>query len=336
MRSVLRILGVVVIALILVLGTYGAAAYLGWRTGQRQRNEQAALEQSAEIVRQVELARTDIGNGSHRLALRRLEWVLAQEPASEAARALQAEAQQQLSASPAATPILAATSTAEATSTVAPDSAPDSEPAQRVRQLELLTSGEDWEEAIPALIAFQQEYPEFQRRTTDNLLFVSYVTYGTELLYTNRAELGLFYLRQAETLGDLPQEAADQRQWAQLYLAGISFYSVNWDAAIFYFRELCLSAPFFHDACSRLESALSTSADQFISIQEWCPAVPLLQEAYGLSNNQGVANKLAAARSGCASATPTSSAPLSGTSPITGTVPLTGTLPGPPVIIEGP
>ncbi len=334
MLRFVRIIAVVMIALGLILGVYALVAYLGWQSGQRQRLTLAEQEQSAEITRQVELARTDINQNSPDLALRRLEWVLQQQPDHPEARSLKALAEQLRSQDATPTPFVIPSPTADVT--VTPVSAEDAEAAEALRQAEMLASAEDWAAAIPALIAFQQDFPEYERRRSDELLFNALVTHGTELLYTERAELGLSYLRQAATLGDLPQEALDQQQWALLYLSGISFYSVNWEVAIFYFRELCLSAPFFHDACSRLEQALVSYADGYLSIREYCPAEPLLQEAYGLSGSQAVADKLGAARAGCANATPPPVSPITGTLPLTGSLPVTGTLPGPPPIIEGP
>ncbi len=335
-----RVFAIILIALGLVLGVYTLVAYLGWQSGQRQRLAQVEQEQSAEIARQIELARADINQNSAGLALRRLEWVLQQQPEHPEARSLKALAEQLLNQDATPTPFVIPSPAADVTAT--PASEEDAEAAEALGQVEALISAEDWAGAIPALIAFQRDFPEYERRKSDELLFNALVTHGTELLYTESAELGLSYLRQAATLGSLPQEALDQQQWAVLYLSGISFYSVNWEVAIFYFRELCLSAPFFHDACSRLEQALVSYADGYLNIQEFCPAEPLLQEAYGLSGAQAIADKLGTARTGCAGATPVPAAPLTGTVPITGTLPLTstlpltGTLPVPPPTLEGP
>jgi hypothetical protein len=151
---------------------------------------------------------------------------------------------------------------------------------------------------------------------------------GVSLLYGDQVELGLYYLEQAERLGNLPQDVRDQRQWAELYLGGIGYFGVNWDVTLFYFRDLCLAAPFFHDACAKLYEALVAYGDQYAVQRDWCPAEALYQEAYRQDATGAVSQKLREAREGCASATPTPTTPISGTVPVTGTTPITAT--GPP------
>jgi hypothetical protein len=78
-----------------------------------------------------------------------------------------------------------------------------------------------------------------------------------------QVELGMYYLSQARRLGDLTTEALDYEMWAELYLQGIAFYGTNWDASAYYFRNLCLAAPFFHDSCERLHEVLVAYGDQY-------------------------------------------------------------------------
>lgn len=324
-RRILRVSGILLIILAVMLGIYVLAAYLGWQSGQQLRAEVAR----AEIERQLELAEEDIGRENYRLALRRLEWVLEQIPDHSDALALQSQASEALAAPTVPTPRPSPTPNATSTTTAASldeDAAGDEAEAEaELRRLRALISEEEWEEAIPAVLAFQRKYPSYQRRETDEMLFEVYVRHGEALLYTQKVEQGLYYLEQAEALGLLPVEVSDQRQWAELYLSGISFYGVNWDVAIFYFRDLCLAAPFFHDACQKLEAALLARAEQFAAIQEWCPAEPLFAEAFQINGSAETQNRLAQARNGCAGATPTPSVPLTGTVPLTDTAPITNT-----------
>jgi hypothetical protein len=197
--------------------------------------------------------------------------------------------------------------------------------AATLRDIEDLLEDEAWEDAITALISFQHNNPEYERRHTDELLQEAYMAQGVELLYGDQIELGLYYLEQAQQLGDLPQDVRDQQQWAELYLAGIGYFGVNWDVTLFYFRDLCLAAPFFHDACAKLNEALVAYGDQYAVQRDWCPAEALYQEASQQNDSNALLQKLREAREGCASATPTSSAPISGTLPVTGTTSLTQT-----------
>jgi hypothetical protein len=154
------------------------------------------------------------------------------------------------------------------------------------------------------------------------MLYETYVNYGLSLLDGERVELGLYYLDQAAQLGDLSQEVEDYRLWADLYLQGIAFYNVNWDVAAFYFRELCLSAPFYQSACEVLVESLEKYGDQFAAAQDWCPAQDLYQEALSHGRSQPLVEKLDEAAQACLSATPTPAGPITGTLPITNSEPI--------------
>lgn len=324
-RRVIRLAGFLLIALALLLGLYTLVGYLAWQSGESLRAERVQEERASALATQVTRAREEIERGNYRLALRRLEWVLEQDPAYPRAAALREVAQSALDRDSVPTPTLPPTSAAPATATpAAAVTSPSAEaPVEAFRALEALVEGEQWAEAITALTAFQGEFPNYQRRQTDRLLYQAYIGRGVELLYGERVELGLYYLAQAESLGDLPQEVRDQRQWAQLYLGGIAYYGVNWDVAIANFRDLCLAAPFYQDACTKLRTALVAYGDQFAVAQDWCPAESFYAEAYRVDGGRDLTEKLGQAREGCAGATPTASAPL------TGTLPLSNTLPSP-------
>jgi tetratricopeptide (TPR) repeat protein len=194
--------------------------------------------------------------------------------------------------------------------------------------LEGLMAAGDWEEAISAISNFQHDFPDEKRRETDEMLYNAYVNLGVKLVSGSQIELGLFYLTQAERLGDLPIEVQDQRTWAKLYLDGIGYYGVNWEAAIFYFRGLCAAAPFYQDACQKLFEAYAAFGDQYASGLDWCPAEEWYIEAIRLDNSEEeVIDKRREATTNCLEATPTPEAPITDTVPITNTVPFSNTLP---------
>ena len=311
----LRLSGFFLITLALLLGLYTFIAYLGWESGQTLRVERIAEERAAALETQVAHAREDVESGNYRLALRRLEWVLEKEPGYDGALALQEEAQQALAEDSVPTPTAEPTAPATATLTPAggPTPAAGDAPVEAFRALQALVEEEAWQRAITGLADFQSKYPEYERRESDRLLYEAYIGRGVELLYGERVELGLYYLAQAETLGDLPQEVLDQRQWAELYLSGIAYYGVNWGVAVSNFRDLCLAAPFYQNSCDRLHTALIALADQYAFAQDWCPAESFYAEAYRLESAGGLGDKLSDAREACQNATPTATAPITNT-----------------------
>jgi hypothetical protein len=317
-----------------MLGVFTLAGYLGWQSGQSLRQEQVETQRVEAILTQLTRAREDIEAGNYRLAERRLEWVLEQAPTNNEATLLLAQIERAQEGP--GTPTLPATETPPAPDTEPTTPSDDPAEAERtagLRRLEGLVEDEAWEEAITAIIEFQAQYPEYEREETDRLLRDAYMGRGVEMLYGEQVELGLGYLSRAERLGTLPQDVRDQRLWAELYLDGIGFYGVNWDVALFYFRQLCAAAPFYQDACQLLYESLVAYGDQFAVQSDWCPAVSFYQEAAGVLGGQGVGGKLTNAREGCANATPTPEPTppggvITGTVPLTGTTPFTGTAPG--------
>ena len=313
-NPLLRILGLVLVLLAVVLGIYGTVAYLAWQSGQTQRTENALQALEDEMAEQLEHARGDVTEGNFTLALRRLEWILAQNPEYPGAASLQLEAQAGLDKrlEPTPTPEPTVTPVAESTP-LGPD------PEGPFAELSGLMEDEEWGEAIAAIIAFQVQFPGYRRQETDIMLYNAYIEQGIKLLNGEQVELGLLYLAQAEKLGDLSIEAEDHRIWAELYLLGIGYYGVNWGLAVYYFRDLCAAAPFYQDACLTFREALVAYGDQYAFNLDWCPARDLYAEAAQMSSDQAFQEKLRDARTACLEATPTPTVVITGTITITGT-----------------
>lgn len=324
-RRTARLVGISLIVFSVIMAWLLLVSFLGYQSGQQQLNNRQQSELLTNLERQTTLAAENISQGNYALALRRLEWVLTREPDNQKALQLQAEAtqalatQNQMAAAPTATTASQPTATPEPTPTPGQISSPESE-LQRLRRLSV---SKEWGDAISGLIAFQQQFPSYEREEADRLLFEAYLGYSQVLFEANQSERGLYYLSRAEKLGNLPQAMRDYQTWAELYTQGISFYGVNWNAAAYYFRDLCLAAPFYGDACTKLLHILVAHGDQYANSQDWCPAQLLYEEASRQSNDAELAGKLEMARNGCLAATPTPSGTITETVPLTNTLPIT-------------
>ncbi len=312
-RRGLRVLGYLFIGLAILIAIYGTIVFVAWDRGQvrKVREEQTALD--SELQKQMNLAQEETAAGNYGLALRRLEWIVDRDPNYPGASELMAQVALNLDKPPTPVPILKETSTPAVEETPASASSPD----EVFAALEQIIEQQEWEQAISAIIAFQSQYPEFQRQQTDSMLYTAYLNLGQIMVMGDQVELGLFYFDQAEKLGDLPTEAEDQRLWADLYLLGISYYGVDWETSLFYFRGLCAAAPFYQDACGKLHQALVAYGDQYVLNLDYCPAETFFVEANNLSSDSGLIDKIRAARNQCLEATPTPT--------ITPTVPVSGT-----------
>ena len=316
---IFRLVGVLFLLLAFLLLFYGSIAYWAWQSGEQLRVEQADQEQAAELQKQFTLAETDVEAGRLELAVYRLDWILAQDPAFEGAENLRTQAQGQLAA--ALTPTAAAvtlTPEVEETQMAEEQEENTAEAEAQFAALQLLVDGRQWATAITAIPEFQQDFPNYNRHETDTMLYEAYVAYGRGLLPGEQVALGVFYLEQARTLGDLTEEVEGEVTFAELYLEGIVFYDVNWSAFFYYFRELCLYAPLFHDSCDMLGKGLIRYGDQLAGQLDWCPAEGYYREAKGVlkTADELLPGKLEQAQANCLLATPTPAV-------ITGTVPIT-------------
>lgn len=322
-RLAVRLFGLALVVFSVFAATYLVVGYFAWESGRQLQAEQQQAQRAGQLARQVELARADAGQGSYALALRRVEWVLAQEPEHAEALALLQSLRAAQSAT--ATPEAVLEVEAESTLTAVEDAASSpGDPLPELRRLRLLVARKQWEEALPAILAFQQQFPNDERRETDELLYKAYLNLGLAYVDSEKVELGLNYLAQAERLGNLPQEALDYRLWAELYLQGIAYFGVNWGIASDYFRDLCAAAPFYQSSCRRLNEALLNYGDQLAFAADWCPAELIYQEAWRAQPTGVLEEKLSQARENCLAATPT---PITGTLPLTSSLPLTLTAP---------
>jgi len=317
-RSILRALGIVLIVVAVMVALYLAVGYFAWQSGETLRTQQEEDMRLQQYGRQVSLAQEDIERGGYDLALRRLDWVLERDPENQEATALHSQAEAAIKY--AQTPDAPPTPTTPPEPTVVLNEDTDLE--DELVRLRRLYDREQWEELLPAVLAMQQQFPDFERMETDRFLYDSYLNLGLQRLQGSQIEQGLLYLAQAEKLGDLPQEALDYRYWAELYQDGISYYGVNWAVSASVFRDLCISAPFYQNACDKLFESLVNYGNQYFFSQDFCPAVDLYREARQQGSSTELNERLSEAIEGCASATPTPAV-------ITGTLPITGTEPFP-------
>lgn len=325
-RRWVRRMGLLLIVTAVLLAYFLIVGLLGYQSGQRGLVAAEATALSQSLSRQMELARGDVADGRYALAQERLTWVLARTPSHSEALALQQEAQEQLNERLTPQPTSTATPTPTPLPTVTPTADVAADPTEQFEAIEQVVEAEAWQEAVTMITDFQRQFPAYERQTTDQWLYDAYIELGLSLMGGEQVELGMYYLSQAKRLGDLPTEVVDAETWAELYLQGLAFYGTNWSASAYYFRDLCLAAPFYQNSCERLQEVLVAYGDQFAAAQDWCPARDLYQEARQHDITPGLPQKLEQAVSGCLAATPTP-AVITGTVPITQTVPLTASQP---------
>ena len=311
-KSSLRIFGFVLIGLALLLVFYAGIAFIAYQRGTDARKEQAIEELNVQAQEQLELAREDLIKGNFELAQRRLEFILDVDPNHTEARELM------LTIPNAVLPTIAIASTAQPSNatTAVVDSAtlapiptatprPIGDATERLQAVERLISAERWDEAVNALVAFQIDFPSYQRRDTDQLLFETYVNAGYFHTNSNSIAIGITYFEQAQKLGPLSEEAAGQLRYAKLYQDALAYYGINWPVAIQNFREICNFAPFYQDSCDQLYNALVAYGDAFYNQKDFCPAATQYSQALSMRSSSTVRNRYNSANGACNTATAT-------------------------------
>ena len=315
-----RLVGVSLITFVLLIGWFLGVAYFGWQRGEKVREERVSEALSEQVSRQKELAQSNISEGNYELALLRLNWVIDQYPADADALSLKSEAENGLLVLFTPTPSPAATVVATLTPLPTPTAGPISSPNDELQRIRRLMATKEWQAAISAISKFQLEFPNYERQETDTFLHEAYLELSLDMLNGEDVETGMYYLAQAANLRALSQSMIDYETWAELYLQGVSFYGANWDASAYYFRDLCLAAPFYQNSCTRLQEVLILFGDQQSSAQEWCPAQELYLEASQYDFVPTLNDKLSQAQEMCSLATPTPEIPTPELTPTDETV----------------
>ncbi|MEM9777933.1 MAG: hypothetical protein AAF902_25375 [Chloroflexota bacterium] len=279
-------LGYALIGFALLAFYYGGLAWLGFRAGDAEKTTKIAAETAENLTRQLELAQLNFSEGNYTLTQRRLDYIFSVDGDNAEALALRDELNSAkaflLTPSPTPSPTVTPTPTIMPSPTPLP---PTPDPA-----LLEATQAEAWqklqeelpsleiEEQIQQLEVFRAQYPAFNNRESSQQLYDLYVRRGVDLIRGNAVERGLLLLGKAENLGDLPDEVQGEIYIAEQYIAGISYYDVNWDLYVSYFRPLCQVAPLYQDSCGKLAEGLASAATKAYLASDWCQAATYYTE----------------------------------------------------------
>jgi len=130
----------------------------------------------------------------------------------------------------------------------------------------------DWEGAIGKLEQVQVMEPEYERDQVTLLLVEAYYKAGLRLLSENRLEEAIRYFDSALQLRPGEQTIRDEKRYASLYVAGLSYWGANWQGAIDTFHALYQVNPNYRDTRQRLYDAYVAYGDSLYAKTQWCSA----------------------------------------------------------------
>lgn len=311
---------------------FGGIIYFGVRQGEKEQLDNYVATANAEVAVQYDLALDDINTGNYVLAQRRIEYIIERLPnttdvngiTEESALSLyQTVVDQQEARSAILIPTLESINVVIATvdpnkterpntnvtPTLIPSDTATPRPDQRkmadaLAEIETILADRQWEAASSALIAFQIEYPAYERYQTDLLLYQSLINTGYVLTSGNEVARGVNYFEHAQRIGSLDTAALEQMSASKLLLQGLAYRGARWDLSVLNFGDLCESRPNFHDSCQLLYDAYIAYGEA-LQDENVCAAVPLFKAADDLAErNQFTENRanqaLSRAESQCA------------------------------------
>lgn len=300
----------VVIVLILSLSLVtGAAA--GFQSAKRLQAQQEVNQVALSLEEQYRLGIEDFQAGRLDIARQRFEYILSQNPGFPGA----ADQLSQVMA------ILYATATpTQPLPTITPTATPDLRPVQELfSQAQALFANQDWDNAINTMLNLRKVDPLYEVVEVDRLLYLSLRSRGIAKI-TGRGDLagGIYDLALTARFAPLDREAANIREWARLYLVGLSFWEIHPEQAVNYFSQVAAAMPGLRDAygwtaAQRYFEALVQYGDLLASQSKWCEAQSQYQTALQQRNDPAVTEKLQNVALKCSPPTPTAGGTLTET-----------------------
>ncbi len=283
---------IVGITLCVMLAALAVAAAGGMMAGQGERSLRATQTTAADIDLQFELAMVDLEAGRYELAEQRLAWIVSRVPDYPGAAERLAEVRRlrDVAANPIATAI--------------PPSEADTLD-ERFDEAKALYESEQWEAAIARLQELRALDPAFRTTEVQQMLFQALSTLGVSYVRGDRIEEGIILLDQAALIQPLDDQVEGERLLATFYIAGRTYWGLNWPLVITNFEAIHRVAPFYRDVPDRLAEAYVRYADQLAITGAQCDAADQYQVALDFRFDPEVREKQEESTEACLNPTET-------------------------------
>jgi len=293
----------IVIYIILFFSIVTISGLAGYQSGQYTKESVATQVLLLSLDEQYSLAVEDIQAECYEIAFQRLEYILSKNPTYPNATEQLAFVIQILYAT--ATPI---PPTPTATFTPTRDLRPIEDLYNQSLQF---IKDQAWTDAIDILTTLRTEDETYLSTRVDGLFYLSLRYLGVEKIWQDGdLEGGLYDLSLAERFGPLDVQASSAREFARLYMIGLSFWEVYPEQAVYYFKQVSDAAPGLRDssgwtALERYRSVLIQYGDYFVSKKAWCDAQVQYERAMMIRSDGNLAELLQAVMFKCSPPTST-------------------------------
>ena len=107
---------------------------------------------------------------------------------------------------------------------------------------------QQWSLAIQSLEALRNEDHTYRTVEVDGMYYTALRHRAVELIVNEgNLEEGLYFLALLEKYAPLDHDAVNYASWARLYIAGASFWDIDWPQVVNYFGQLAAAFPYLHD-----------------------------------------------------------------------------------------
>lgn len=317
-----RNLGWLVFALVMITGSVLLGGWLGYASGQQARLSQQNEQAFQSLDSQFQLGVQDLEAGRFEIARQRFEFIVSQDPNYPGITEKLVAVME----------VLYATGTPAPAATFTPIPTQDLRPIQELYDQALsLAAGSQWTALIDTLSALRKVDLTYQAADVDGLLYIALRSRGIEKIL-NEGNLGggSYDLALAERFGPLDVDATTAREWARLYMIGLSFWEVYPEQSVFYLSQVAAAAPYLRDssgwtAMERYYQALIQYGDSLAEKDAWCDAASQYELAMSIRAEVALQEKFENAVLQCQGATET---PLVTETPLTSETPTATFIPG--------
>lgn len=273
------------IGVLFILAAIGGG--MGYGVAIQERLKQEADQVALTTTTQFQLGLADLEAGRYTLAQQRFQYVLQLDPtfpgAAEKLTEVMVILAQQTTPTTAPTPTLAITAT------------PDTRTTDQLYALaQQYLRAQDWNNAILALDALRTADLAYHTVEVDGMYYTALRYRGVnKILVEGNLEGGMYDLAVVERFGPLDKEAAQYRDLARMYMAGTSYWGIDWYQVVTYLSQVYMSLPGLHDstgwtATERYRIALIHYGDQLAAAGDYCGARDQYQESLYLGQDPGL------------------------------------------------
>jgi tetratricopeptide (TPR) repeat protein len=279
---------------LLLLLTTVSGGYAGYRSALNDRLQKEAANLAMVALAQYQLGLEDLAAGRYETALDRFEYVIELDANFPGAAEKLTEAMLAMA--------MVSTPTPRPTPTIAITPTPD------LRSVEELFAtavqhmrSKEWDMAIQTLDRLREEDLSFRPLDVDGMYYIALRYRGVQkIIFEGNLERGMYDLSLAENFGPLDHEANGYRNWARLYVAGASFWEIDWERVLSHFSQIYRALPNLRDgsnmtAVERFRRASIGYADQLVAAEDACAALEHYTNALSITEDAEVRAKMDAA-----------------------------------------